>query len=191
MRRGTAGFTLIELLVTMVVLGLLAASLLQGSRLGLAAWDGADRRQRALMEAEAAERILRDVIARMVPQGQAAPPLLGTPGTMAFRATAPAAEPGQQAAPGDSTIAIGLGLDAAKRLVLRELAAGRGGVRETVLLKGVERLAFAYWQGEAWQTEWRRDAVPRLVRVQYQRAGGGRRQWPPMVIGIPGEAAER
>ncbi|MCX7383324.1 MAG: prepilin-type N-terminal cleavage/methylation domain-containing protein [Alphaproteobacteria bacterium] len=181
MRRRDAGFTLIEMLVTVVVLGLLAASLLQGSRLGIAAWDGADRRQRDLMEAEAAERVLRDVIARMVPLAQNAPPLLGTPGTMAFRATAT----------GETTIAIGLGLDAAKRLVLRELAAGRGGVRETILLESVERLAFAYWQGGVWQTEWRRDGVPRLVRVQYQLGGRLRRQWPALVIGIVADAGER
>jgi len=30
-----------------------------------------------------------------------------------------------------------------------------------------------------------------LVRVQYQLAGRGRRPWPPMVIGIPGEGGER
>ncbi len=202
MRRRDAGFTLIEMLVTVVVLGLLAASLLQGTRLGVAAWDGAERRQREMMAAEAAERLLRDVIARMLPQGGATPPLIGTPGTMAFRASPigagnqDAAKAPQAAAPTAApAIAIGLGLDAAQRLVLRELppepppGQPRGGVRETVLLEGVERMAFAYWQGDAWQTEWRRDGLPRLVRVQYQLAGRNRRQWPPIVIGIPGDGA--
>lgn len=193
MRRDAAGFTLIEMLVTVVVLGLLTAGLLQGSRLGLSAWESAGRREAELMAAEAAERTLRDLISRMAPQSAGAQALLGTPGTMAFKITAmPAGDGGAAdgAAP-DPGISIAIGLDAGKRLVLRELASGRRGLQETVLLDGVSRLAISYWRGSGWQTEWRGEGLPRLVRLQFILEGARRRQRPAMMIAVLKENGEQ
>ncbi len=186
------GFTLIEVLVTIVVLGLLGISLLQVTRIGMAAWDGAGRRQRDLMLAEAAERTLRDAIGRMIPRADETPPLLGTPGSMAFRARGQdAAESSSFGKRGDGPIDVSVGLDASNRLVLRELGKGQAGLQESVLMDAVERLIIGYWRGDAWSSDWRSDHLPRLIRLEYRLRGREGRQWPAMIIAVRRSGGDR
>jgi general secretion pathway protein J len=87
-----------------------------------------------------------------------------------------------------SAAEIGLGLDAGGRFQLRwtpDLHVRRFGpaptpVREE-LLRGVERVEFAYWR-DGWQTSWDRPDLPTLIRIRLVFAAKDGRHWPDIVI---------
>jgi general secretion pathway protein J len=58
---------------------------------------------------------------------------------------------------------------------------------ETELIRGVERLDFAYWgssspnQPAGWQAQWDSYNLPELVRVRLRFGKGDRRRWPDLI----------
>ena len=149
---------------------MLLGSLAQGTRFGLLSLDRAASVAGSTQELESTERVLRRLIAAMAQGGEGGPPpLQGKAGTMAFNTDRP----------------IALGLDAAHRLVLREIENGLA--RETTLLTGVEKLEIAYWRS-AWQSRWQSDGLPGLVRIRIVFPPGGTRHWPDIVIAPRREA---
>lgn len=172
------GFTLLELLVALVVNGLLIGGLVQGTRFGLAATERVARRGDAHGELESTDRLLRRLVAAMDPSGPALPltgtALVGTPGTIAFRSPHP----------------IAIGLDAQRRLVLRESSATTP-ARETILIEGLDRIAFDYWQTNAWLPTWRADTLPTMIRLRLTFPPGDPRHWPDIVIAIRRDAPTR
>lgn len=190
-RAREAGFTLLEILVALTVLGFIMLGLGQGLRFGLSAWSTQARTIAARDELGAAERLLRDVIARIEPNPQGEPPRFrGLPGAMQFRTRLPMAAE----AFAFRTVDAALGVDADRRLVLRLLpnptalaGAGARPVIAETLLNGVDRLELAYWrparrtEPAAWVRDWDEQALPALVRLRIAFAAGDRRHWPDIV----------
>lgn len=190
-RAREAGFTLLEILVALTVLGFIMLGLGQGLRFGLSAWSTQVRTIAARDELGAAERLLRDVIARIEPNPQGEPPrFLGLPGAMRFRTRLPLAAE----ALAFRIVDAALGVDADHRLMLRLLpnptalvGAGPRPVIAETLLSGVDRLEVAYWRPArrtvpgAWVREWEDAELPALVRLRIAFAAGDRRRWPDIV----------
>jgi len=189
-----SGFTLLELLVALVVLGLLVVGLTQGVRAGLTMWGAQTRRLGETGELDAGARVLR-----MLLSGISARPSGGI---------VPGARPTKLEGRPDSLIFVGdlpTGLGTTRRanitlervqdrLVLRwtprrhELSAAPVPEPiETELIRGVERLDFAYWgsssanQPAGWQAQWDSYNVPELIRVRLGFAKGDRRRWPDLI----------
>jgi general secretion pathway protein J len=188
MRRGArdAGFTLLEILVALVVLGFLLVGLSEGVRFGLHAWDSESKLVNRRADMDGVERVLRGLIAAADPGDFNEPsPWHGKPHTLDFVSRLPMAAadlPSRQAA-------IGLGVDAKHRLVLRwsphphaERLTTPPRPQETVLLEGVEAVAFSYqrWpdQGGGWVETWDLPTLPQLVRVTISFPKDDRRHWP-------------
>ena len=75
-------------------------------------------------------------------------------------------------------------------LAFRAVAAD-GDRAETVLLRGLDRIAFAYFgprglgQPDIWQPAWvDRDELPRLVRITVRFAAQDSRLWPPLDVAL-------
>ncbi len=182
-----AGFTLLEVLVALAVLGFLVLGLAQGVRFGLGAWAGQARLIDRTGDLDVADRALRRVVAQLVPTDDVrVPGLRGTARGFEGVTELPAAAalPMRQAA-------VALGVDGARRLVLRwtpHLRARRLGPppapEESELLRGVERVEIAYWSaaaGGGWLPAWTRAELPDLVRFRLVFARGDRRRWPDIV----------
>jgi hypothetical protein len=84
---------------------------------------------------------------------------------------------------------IGFAVDARHRLVLRwslrphaERLTPRAPPRETVLLEGVDSIAFSYLrapeQGGGWTDSWELPTLPLLVRITLGFPQDDRRHWP-------------
>jgi general secretion pathway protein J len=190
-----SGFTLLELLVALVVLGLLVVGLTQGVRAGLTMWGAQTRRVGETGELDAGARVLR-----MLLGGISAPPAgivgRGTAGTSKLEGSS------------DSLAFVGdlpNGLGTTRRanikleLVQERLVLGWTPHRhelttapapepiETELIRGVERLDFAYWgspsanQPAGWQTQWDSNNVPELIRIRLGFVKGDRRRWPDLI----------
>jgi general secretion pathway protein J len=181
-----AGFTLLEILVALVVLGFLLVGLSEGVRFGLRAWDSETRLVDRGADMDAMERVLRGVIAAADPGDfNEQPPFHGTPHTVAFQSRLPMSAAGLLTRNAE----IGLGVDAKHRLVLRwslhphaERLAPAEPPRETVLLEGVDHIAFSYLrakdQGGGWTDAWELQTLPLLVRITLSFPEGDRRHWP-------------
>jgi hypothetical protein len=58
---------------------------------------------------------------------------------------------------------------------------------DTELIRGVDRLEFAYWgkaslvSGEAWLTDWDDTVLPKLIRVRVHFSKGNSRRWPDLI----------
>ena|SRR5271167_1730638 len=190
-----SGFTLLELLVALVVLGFLVVGLTQGVRAGLTMWGAQTRRVGETGELDAGARVLRMLLSGIstLPSGGIAPgaahptKLEGRPESLAFVGDLP----------------TGLGTSRRANITL-ELVEGRLVLRwtphrhelstapapepiETELIRGVERLEFAYWGSSAadqpagWQAQWDSYNVPELIRVRLGFAKGDRRRWPDLI----------
>jgi general secretion pathway protein J len=190
---GQAGFTLLEILITLAVLGLLMTMLLQGVRFGIAAWQVQARTLSARGDLDAAERMLRTLVAEANPGSLGGtPPLFkGLPYSVTFTTVLPEAVGAVGPREADVTLAV----DQAHRLVLLFLPHYRNRIgpspppQEVVLLTGVERMDIAYWQEAGfgqkaeWQTEWqRREMLPKLVRFHLVLAARGRGYNPDIVV---------
>ncbi len=184
-----AGFTLLELLVGLVVFGFILAGLTQGVRYGLRAATAQTRLVDRNGELDAVDRALRRLLVEADPgSSRDGPTLSGTAGRISFVSVLPGAVSGFVGQQAD----VALGLDAARRLVLRwspHLHVGRpagGGprpslpVQETEILRDVQRLEIAYWK-DGWQAGWDENAMPALVRLRIVFPPGDPRHWPDIV----------
>ena len=142
------GFTLLEILVALLVLGFLLLGLSEGVRFGLRAWDTETKLVDRGADMDAMERVLRGLIVAADPGDfNEQPPFHGTSHTVAFQSRLPTSGTGLVTRAAD----IGLGVDAKHRLVLRwsqhphaERLTRPEPPHETVLLEGVDQVAFSY-----------------------------------------------
>lgn len=194
------GFTLLELLVALVVLGFILAGLSQGVRFGLQASSIQARTMEQHAELDATDRALRRLIEQMDPgTPRDGAGVQGTASRLVFVSELPDAALSRAGGQPTRRATIALGVDGARRLVLRATPrpAGRSFVPapppfETELLRGVDRVELAYWpRGPAprWTAEWGGNTLPQLVRVRVVFPPGDRRHWPDIVAGPRREQA--
>ena len=195
-----SGFTLLELLVALVVLGFLVVGLTQGIRTGLAMWGAQTRRLSETAELDAGARVLRKLLTNMTAL---------SPGNVGTGAATPNAAIPNIGASSDKLTFVGdlpTGLGTTRRanitlelnqerLVLRwtprrheRTTAPEPEPIETELIRGVERLEFAYWgaaspdQPASWQDQWGSPQFPELIRVRLTFSKGDRRRWPNLIV---------
>ena len=199
LRRGVAGeqtgFTLLEILVVLIVLGFLLVGLTRGVRTGLTLWDAQTRRIGETAELDAEARVLRMILSaiwipppRIIdPEAAHAPEAAGQPDRLTFIGYLPTGL--------GTTRRANITLELRdQRFVLRwtphrhELSTAPAPEPiETELIRGVERLDFAYWgspaasQPAGWQTQWDNYNVPELIRIRLSFAKGDRRRWPDLI----------
>jgi general secretion pathway protein J len=186
------GFTLLEVLAALAVLGLLLLALRQGSDFGFTAWGTQARLIARDGELDSVDRALRRLIGHMDPGSEAEPgTLAGDAHTLAFTTDLPVAAEGLPTRAAD----IGLGVDGAKRLVLRWethlhaqrfVAAPPPHIEE--LVRNVDHLDLAYWRDGAWTGSASVKEVPQLVRVHIVFASGDARHWPDIIAAPVREA---
>jgi general secretion pathway protein J len=184
-----AGFTLLELLVALIVLGALLAGLAQGVNFGLHAWKAqawiaADRDDLGAVDA-----VLRRLVVQMEPGTRLTPPQVhGRSDRLALTTDNPASANITSVRRIDAELFV----DGNKQLVLRWLPRlhaiwlnSAPVAQEAVLLSGVARAEFAYWQDSPglgrWVSSWSRQELPGLVRIQLVFLGPNRRHWPEIV----------
>jgi len=198
LRARQSGFTLLEMLVALGVLGFLVVGLTQGVRAGLTMWGAQTRRVGETAELDAGARVLRTLLSGIpaspsgVPGAPGATKIEGRQDSLAFVGDLPTGLGTTRRA--DITLELAQG-----RLVLRwtphrhELSTGPAPEPiETELIRGVERLDFAYWgspapgQPAGWQEQWDGFNSPDLIRVRLGFAKGDRRRWPDLIAGPQG-----
>ena len=187
-----------ELLVALVVLGLLVIGLTQGVRAGLTMWGAQTRRVSETGELDAGARVLRMLLSGIstLPSGGVFPGALhptkveGHPDSLSFVGDLPTGL--------GTTRRANITLELVReRLVLswtphrHELSsAPPPKPTETELVRGVERLDFAYWgstsadQPASWQTQWDSFNIPKLIRIRLGFAKGDRRRWPDLIAAL-------
>lgn len=181
-----AGFTLLEILVALVVLGFLMVGLTEGVRFGLRAWNSEATLVNRRTGMEATERVLRGLIAAADPgDANELAPFQGQAHTLSFVTRLPMSASGLVTRNAE----VGLGVDARHRLVLRwsphphaERLTRPPAPQETVMLEGVDHIAFSYlrWpnQGGTWADTWDLQALPKLIRITIEFPKDDRRHWP-------------
>ncbi len=190
MKHAPPGFTLLEVLVALVVLGLVLAGLVQGTRFGLRVADRQSATIAASADLDASERVLRGLIQQMDPGTLTnAPDLTATPTSLGFTTDLDAVAPGL--AVGEADVALGVTPD--HRFVLRwtphrhvtPLAAAPAS-GETTLLPGVARVQFSYCCDDAaggqWLGGWTERTLPSLIRIQLFFPAGSGLVWPPIIV---------
>ena len=199
-RAADAGFTLLEILVVLVVLGLLLATLAQGTQFGLRAWQSQARMVSERGDLDAVDRSLRTMIERMNPGGYRGerPAFTGTTRVMTFRTELPMAAGALASRDADVTVAV----DAAHRLQLRWRMYYRNPIGpplapgEALLLEGVDHIEIAYFQpagaagetapaasglGGTWLPTWVGPVLPKLIRIRIRFDDPKRPAWPDIV----------
>lgn len=183
-----AGFTLLELLVAIVVFGFILAGMSQGVRYGLRATDRQARTMAENSELDSVDRALRRLIERIDPgSARDGPALRGTAGRMTFVSELPAAN-----GLSDSLADFGLGVDGARRLVLRA-SPRRPGTPfgpsppplDSELVAGVDHIELSYWprgRSPSWMNAWAINELPMLVRLRVVFPAGDSRHWPDIVV---------
>jgi general secretion pathway protein J len=176
------GFTLLEILVALVVLGLLMAGLAEGMRFGVVAWHTQARLLARHDDLDAADRLLRHLVADMDPGTlREAPVVRGGATALIFTTDLP-----QHAGRAD----VALLVDDRHRLLLRwtphrheQVFSPAPAPEQEVLLDGVARLDLAYWPQAApfvWASGWDAPSLPGLVRIRLVFTDD-KRQWPDIV----------
>ena len=188
MKNAQPGFTLLEVLVALVVLGLVLAGLVEGTRFGLRVADRQTATIATSADLDATERVLRALIQQMDPGSLTSAPLLAaTPSSLGFTADLSAVAPSLSVGEAD----VGLGVTPDRRLVLRwtpHLHATRlippPPPTETTLLPGVAgvRLSYCCDAGGQWMGAWTEQILPGLVRIQLVFPAGSGHSWPAIVV---------
>lgn len=179
------GFTLLEILVALAVLGLLLAGLTQGTAYGLRAWGTQASTVARQDELGTLDRLLRRMIAQADPGSRTEPSgIAGTAVALGVTTAVPEI--------GVPVIEVRLFVER-DSLILRWMRHVRATALvppvpavESVLLRGVARVEFAYWGSldgavPAWHPAWGDAALPELVRVLLLFPAGDRRRWPPII----------
>ncbi len=186
-RQGDHGFTLLELLVALVVLGFVLAGLSGGVRYGLRAADTQARTLAERAELDAVDRALRRLIEQMDPgTARDGAGFGGSAGRLVFVSELPAAS-GLPTRHAD----IALGLDGARRLVLRATPHSPGRPFgppplpvEEELLRDVDHVEFSYLgrdAGASWASAWSGKELPAVIRLRVVFPPGDRRHWPDII----------
>ncbi len=181
------GFTLLELLVALVVLGFVLAGLSGGVRYGLRAADSQARTLAERSELDAVDRALRRLIEQMDPgTARDGSGFQGGAGRLAFVSELPEAS-GLLTRHAD----VALGLDGARRLVLRATPHLPGKPFgppplpiETELLRDVDHVEFGYLardSGGGWTSGWSGKELPFMIRLRVVFPPGDRRHWPDII----------
>ena len=188
MKQAPSGFTLLEVLVALVVLGLVLAGLVQGTRFGLRTADRQTATIAASADLDATERVLRSLLGQMDPGSLTSAPLLvAARSSLGFTSNLAAVAPSLGIKEAD----VSLGVTPDHRLVLRwtpHLHATRleppPPSAEATLLPGVARVEFSYCCDAAGQflAGWSDRTLPTLVRVQLVFPPDSRRAWPAIVV---------
>jgi general secretion pathway protein J len=199
-----AGFTLLELLVTLVVLGLLLATLSQGVRFGLQAQQIETGIVTGANDLEATVRVLRRLLAQAVPgdpssQGQIpnGPVFTGTAHAVSFTTRLPDGVGAIATREADVSLLVAAGHHLALRWrphYQRWIGQQPAPAMQT-LLDGVDHLDVAFWQvtssgGGSWISAWSAPDPPRLVRLRVVFSAGDPRHWPD-IIAAPMQAFPR
>jgi general secretion pathway protein J len=178
-QRTQAGFTLLETLVALLVLGFLMTGLVQGLRLGVVAWQMQTRKLTEQGDADASDRVLRGLIARMDPGGfspQRAP-FVGTARGLVFITTLP--ESAGPLAAREADVTLGVSESHEMQLLWQTHYRNRVGQPpppdRAVLRRDVDHLEIAYWQTPktGWQPAWVERALPKLIRIRVVPTRGG------------------
>ena len=180
------GFTLLEVLVALSVLGVVLVMLGQATQFGMRATavQAADRGRQP--DFEAADRVLRNLVAAADPGTYPEPgSLRGTETALAFTTTLPIAGGASRA--DVELLAASGGLSLRWRPHIHaELFGPALAVQARVLFEGVTAVRFAYMGRDVggkdvWQPVWKGDALPTLVRVSLTFPDGSGRRWPPII----------
>ncbi len=188
--------TLLEVLLALAILAVLVLLLVSGLRVGLRAWEAADRRAARQQETRALVELLTGALASAFPYygrlGEAPRRVLlfeGEAAAVRFVTAAPPLALDAPAAPFHA-VSVALG-EGGLRLVERLVPADEPfGEESSLLLSGdVTGLTFEYLDEDGrWRSEWRGEearALPVAVRVELEVRRGGRTEaLPPFVVPI-------
>lgn len=195
--RNTGGFTLLELLVALSVFGFLLVALNHGIQTGLGIWDVQSRHVNKTWDLDATARLFRTILTR-IPTSPTASINPGSPGVaiafagngnkLTFVGELPTGFGNDT--PADITIEL-LG----KRLVVNwqphrhEIAGSPERATESEILRGVDRVEFAYWglpspmaSSPTWLAAWDGPGLPDLIRISLGFSPGDPRHWPALIV---------
>lgn len=186
------GFTLLEVLVTLIVLGLLLATLEQGIRFGLRAWSMEQTMGSRISGLETTDRALRLLISGSSPGDPASREAAFTGGAheMSFITTLPEGfgAPVTHEVDARLLVASGHRLELRWRPHYRQWIMQPPAPTTTILLDGVDHLDLAYLstgtgiQGQRWLSGWTGQDLPKLVRVHVAFPADDARRWPDIVV---------
>ena len=203
-KRRQSGFTLIELMVSLVLVGLIVAFLAGAVRTGLLSADMVDKRVERISEVRAAHGLIRRRLETALPvswseQQTVTAAFEGASESLAFVTVMPP-WPGR-----GGPHLVRLAKEGDTLVINRRITSGdlqsfdfSRDAERTVLVRGVNRVRFAYFgpsarQEEAkWHPTWtQRSGLPRLVRLAIEFADGDRGAWPQLVVPLMIEPAPR
>lgn len=188
-RRHDGGFTLLEILVTLVVLGLLLATLSDGVSFGLHAWRTDQRIAGSATGLARTDRVLRQLIggAEAGDPDTRAGGFTGTAHSLSFTTTLPDGVGAKGTGLADVTLERRTGgLVLLWRPHYRHWATVPPPPAADIVLDHVAALQFSFWQpsaaGGSWRAVWNAASPPPLVRVRLIPTNGGEAHWPDLVI---------
>jgi general secretion pathway protein J len=196
-RRGDAGFTLIELLVALALLGLIAALIFAGLRLGMQSWERSENTAVQVDDVGVTQALLRRLVAAAYPMFIPDPhwPHIDFAGASdRLTVLAPLPDALENGGLGRYTLFVRERADSSDLdLVWQPELARPGGAasapREDLLLEKVARLEIAYFgamrpaEAPRWHDHWReQSAFPELVRIRVIFPEGDGRTWPDLIV---------
>jgi general secretion pathway protein J len=195
--RNQGGFTLLELLVALTVFGFLLVALNYGVQTGLSIWDVQSRRVNKTWDLDATARLFRTLLSQ-VQTSSAASINPGSPGV----AVAFTGEADKLTFVGELPTGFGTDTPAditlqllGKRLVVNwqphrhEIAGPAPRATVSEILRGVDRLQFAYWglpsptaAAPTWLAAWEGPSLPALIRISLGFSQSDTRRWPDLIV---------
>lgn len=195
--RNQSGFTLLELLVALSVFGFLLVALNHGVQTGLSIWDVQSRRVNKTWDLDATARLFRTLLTQ-IPTSPAASLNPGSPGVaLAFAGKADTLTYVGKLPTGfgtDTPADITLQLLGTRLVVTwqphrHELAGLPPHATVSEILRGVDRLEFAYWglpaptsSSPTWLAAWDGPNLPDLIRINLGFGPSDPRRWPDLIV---------